>query len=324
MKPYTYKFPCTKSLPIWGDLEGYCGKERDEETGLYYYGMRYYAAWLCRFVSVDPLQFEYPELTPYQYASNRPITGIDLDGLEFVNPHEAKLNEANTKVETAQAEYDALVEKHEGELTKADMKKYNNLSGLQKAQNSKNEQEQIFKKIDSYLNTLELTNKELYDYFSNLTDIDGDRIKIEVKLVDTTDGDRLATVKGMSTKIDPNNDCKIFPTATDNTLTILLFKRSAKSDANVAPGDQTGHNYASFANELGDIKFFFDNVKDSESLQYFQETTDPKLPGYMDEKGAGQQSFKFEKKRVEDVKKFIDKHPELERKYNSVTNLIRR
>jgi RHS repeat-associated protein len=43
----------------------YCGKEKDEETGLYYYGMRYYAAWICRFVSVDPLQFEYPELTPF-------------------------------------------------------------------------------------------------------------------------------------------------------------------------------------------------------------------------------------------------------------------
>lgn len=66
----------------------YVGKERDEETGLYYYGARYYAAWICRFVNVDPLQFEYPELTSFQYASNRPITGIDLDGLEFFNPNE--------------------------------------------------------------------------------------------------------------------------------------------------------------------------------------------------------------------------------------------
>ena len=48
--------------------------------------MRYYAAWLCRFVSVDPLQFEYPELTPYQYASNNPVTMIDLDGLEAADP----------------------------------------------------------------------------------------------------------------------------------------------------------------------------------------------------------------------------------------------
>jgi uncharacterized protein (TIGR02594 family) len=61
----------------------YCGKERDEETGLYYYGMRYYGAWICRFVSVDPLQFKYPELTPFQYASNRCVTGIDMDGLEY-------------------------------------------------------------------------------------------------------------------------------------------------------------------------------------------------------------------------------------------------
>jgi uncharacterized protein (TIGR02594 family) len=61
----------------------YCGKERDEETGLYYYGMRYYAAWICRFVSVDPLQFKYPYYTPYQYASNRCVSGIDLDGAEF-------------------------------------------------------------------------------------------------------------------------------------------------------------------------------------------------------------------------------------------------
>ncbi len=62
------------------------GKERDEETGMYYYGARYYAAWLCRFVSVDAIQFEYPDLTPYQYASNRPVTMIDLDGLEGVKP----------------------------------------------------------------------------------------------------------------------------------------------------------------------------------------------------------------------------------------------
>ena len=60
----------------------YCGKERDEETGLYYYGARYYAAWIGRFVSVDPLQFKYPHYTPYQYAGNKPISYIDLDGLE--------------------------------------------------------------------------------------------------------------------------------------------------------------------------------------------------------------------------------------------------
>lgn len=33
----------------------YTGKERDEESGLHYHGARYYAAWLGRWVSVDPL-----------------------------------------------------------------------------------------------------------------------------------------------------------------------------------------------------------------------------------------------------------------------------
>ena len=33
---------------------------------------------------MDPIAKEYAELTPYQFASNRPIDGIDLDGLEFM------------------------------------------------------------------------------------------------------------------------------------------------------------------------------------------------------------------------------------------------
>jgi len=31
---------------------------------------------------VDPLTGQYPELTPYQFASNSPVQNIDLDGLE--------------------------------------------------------------------------------------------------------------------------------------------------------------------------------------------------------------------------------------------------
>ncbi|TXK77157.1 RHS repeat domain-containing protein, partial [Mesonia sp. K4-1] len=60
----------------------YCGKERDEETGLYYYGARYYAAWIGRFISIDPLAEKFPQLTPYNYAGNKPITYKDLHGLQ--------------------------------------------------------------------------------------------------------------------------------------------------------------------------------------------------------------------------------------------------
>jgi len=66
----------------------YVMKELDNETGLYYYGMRYYASWICRFISVDPLQHKYPIYTPYQYAGNQPVTFIDLDGAEPHPPYE--------------------------------------------------------------------------------------------------------------------------------------------------------------------------------------------------------------------------------------------
>lgn len=60
----------------------YCGKEKDEESGLYYYGARYYMSWACRFISIDPLAEDYMHLTPYNYAGNKPITYYDIDGMQ--------------------------------------------------------------------------------------------------------------------------------------------------------------------------------------------------------------------------------------------------
>ena len=58
----------------------YVGKERDEESGLYYYGARYYAAWICRFVSVDPMKEERTWVTSYNYCQNNPVNRVDEDG----------------------------------------------------------------------------------------------------------------------------------------------------------------------------------------------------------------------------------------------------
>lgn len=63
---------------------GYNGKELDKDisSDAYDYGMRISDQRLGRFLSVDPITSKYPELTPYQYASNNPIRLIDIDGLE--------------------------------------------------------------------------------------------------------------------------------------------------------------------------------------------------------------------------------------------------
>lgn len=77
-----------------GNIFGFNGKENDNEVkkdangnnikgAQQDYGFRIYDTRLQRFLSVDPIAKNYPMLTPYQFASNRPIDGIDKDGLEW-------------------------------------------------------------------------------------------------------------------------------------------------------------------------------------------------------------------------------------------------
>ncbi len=62
------------------------GKEKDDEIegagDSYDYGKRIYEARLGRFMTVDGLNKKYPESSVYLYASNTPISAIDIDGLE--------------------------------------------------------------------------------------------------------------------------------------------------------------------------------------------------------------------------------------------------
>ena len=61
--------------------------DKDANYGWQDYGMREYDRRRAQCISIDPLTKQYAELTPYQFASNRPIEGIDLDGKEFYSVH---------------------------------------------------------------------------------------------------------------------------------------------------------------------------------------------------------------------------------------------
>lgn len=63
------------------------GKELDFETGLYYYGARYYDPKVSIFLNVDPLAEKYPHISPYTYVANNPINAIDPDGREPEDDH---------------------------------------------------------------------------------------------------------------------------------------------------------------------------------------------------------------------------------------------
>lgn len=88
---------------------GYNGKENDNEIkgegNQQDYGKRVYDPRLGRFLSVDPLQAKYPNLTPYQFASNSPIANIDLDGLEKYHYALTFDNQGNTQIKLSNVEH---------------------------------------------------------------------------------------------------------------------------------------------------------------------------------------------------------------------------
>ncbi|MGD1044162.1 MAG: SpvB/TcaC N-terminal domain-containing protein [Bacteroidota bacterium] len=59
----------------------YTGKERDEESGLYYYGARYYASWLGRWCCCDPVGLV-DGVDVYVYVKNNPVCRFDAQGLQ--------------------------------------------------------------------------------------------------------------------------------------------------------------------------------------------------------------------------------------------------
>ena len=65
----------------------YIGKERDEETGFYYCGARYYMPWLARWINGDPAGLvDGTDL--YRYARNNPVKflGIQTVWIQNVQP----------------------------------------------------------------------------------------------------------------------------------------------------------------------------------------------------------------------------------------------
>ena len=58
----------------------FTGHERDDESGLDYMLERSYAYDIGRFLRPDPMQDEYPGLSPYAYVANNPLRYVDPDG----------------------------------------------------------------------------------------------------------------------------------------------------------------------------------------------------------------------------------------------------
>ena len=68
----------------WNTPYLFNAKEFDEETGMYYYGARYYEPRLSLWMSVDPKQDKYPNVSSYCYVMDNPIKLIDPDGKDVL------------------------------------------------------------------------------------------------------------------------------------------------------------------------------------------------------------------------------------------------
>jgi len=135
---------------------GFNGKEKDNEVkgdgNQYDYGFRIYDPRIGKFLSVDPLFKSYPWYTPYQFAGNKPINSIDLDGLEEIEV-------------TLGPSYNPKLAKQAAELVKTNP---NQLAAMQQQAWNK-----VLAKIDAII-------PKYFDYKHNLNGILWDNFTSEV------------------------------------------------------------------------------------------------------------------------------------------------
>ncbi|EAQ96127.1 RHS repeat domain-containing protein [Congregibacter litoralis] len=75
--------PCESTNSPWENRQFYTGKYDEADTGLTYFGARWYDPSLGRFLSVDPVEFQEGSVfsfNRYSYANNNPYLYVDPDG----------------------------------------------------------------------------------------------------------------------------------------------------------------------------------------------------------------------------------------------------
>ena len=78
----------TSATAHWTQFTAYwtytfSAKEKDVETGLSYFGSRYYGSDLSIWLSVDPMSDKYASLSPYVYCADNPVKLVDPNGEDW-------------------------------------------------------------------------------------------------------------------------------------------------------------------------------------------------------------------------------------------------
>ena len=97
-------------------------KELDDESGLYYYGARYYDPRTSVFLRVDPMSDKYPGLSSFAYCMNNPMRMIDPDGRESyeIDENSGKVKLCD-KTQYYQRDDKSILSLKDGQTTKEDI-----------------------------------------------------------------------------------------------------------------------------------------------------------------------------------------------------------
>jgi RHS repeat-associated protein len=107
----------------------YTGKEKDEESGLYYMLARYYSGWLGRWTASDPAGLV-DGVNLYMYCRGNPVGLLDPNGKEGIVPRHNIADQDNTRTDLARLRKDSRQQTNITPLE--DFKKSSSNSGLAK------------------------------------------------------------------------------------------------------------------------------------------------------------------------------------------------
>ena len=74
----------SQNTSVYNNFYKFSGKELDEDTGLYYFGARYYDPKWSVWLSVDAMAEKSPNAGPYNYCMGNPVNLVDPDGRDII------------------------------------------------------------------------------------------------------------------------------------------------------------------------------------------------------------------------------------------------
>jgi len=152
----------------------FSAKERDPETGLSYFGSRYYSSDLSIWSSVDPMAAKYPSLSPYVYCANNPVKLVDPNGDSIINglkyAYDYFLQQCNLAIEKC-----LKLDYNSNPIEYSNVKKE-----YDKASKNLEDVSCFYKTAEVAISNVKKYNKQLYNQMNNIKDDKGNAVDIVV------------------------------------------------------------------------------------------------------------------------------------------------